>query len=69
MQRTKSQATIITLDELDTIKKKLPASWTNAIGILKGKKIDPLKYQRAIRKEWAQRLKRQIRLGLDHKQA
>jgi len=41
----------------------LPKGWTDAIGILKGKGIDPVRYQRQIRAEWGKRLKRQIRLG------
>lgn len=63
MKSAKHQAQIIALDQIGTLRTKLPASWTNAIGILKGKKIDPVKYQRSIRKEWDQRLKRQIRLA------
>lgn len=60
---TVKQAQIIAPDQMDTMRTKLPASWTNAIGILKGRKIDPVQYQRKIRKEWDQRLKRQIRLA------
>ena len=41
----------------------LPESWTNAIGLLKGKRIDPLRYQKQIRKGWEKRLKRQIALS------
>ena len=59
----RKQAKIITLDELRTMRYPLPASWKNAIGILKGKNIDPVSYQREIRKEWDRRLKRQIQLA------
>lgn len=43
------QATIITLDQVDTLPGKLPISWKKARGILKHKDIDPLKYQRSDR--------------------
>lgn len=56
-------ARIITLEELPMLRYPLPASWKNAIGILKGKNIDPVRYQREIRKEWDRRLKRQIQLA------
>ncbi len=41
----------------------LPESWTKAFGILKGKKIDAVAYQREIRAEWEERFKRQLQLA------
>ena len=58
------QAKIITPDQVGTLTRELPASWKKARGVLKHKDIDPLSYQRSVRKEWEQRLKRQIKLGL-----
>lgn len=63
MARSVTQARIITRRELAPIRYPLPKNWTGAIGILKGKGIDPVRYQRQIRAEWGKRLKRQIRLG------
>ncbi|MFA6106114.1 MAG: hypothetical protein WC745_00350 [Patescibacteria group bacterium] len=37
---------------------ELPESWIKAAGILKGKKIDALKFQKKIRKEWETRMKK-----------
>lgn len=56
-------ARIITLEELPTLRYPLPASWKKAAGMLRGRKIDPVKYQRQIRAEWEKRLKRQYHLG------
>jgi hypothetical protein len=52
------QAKIITPEKLREIRYPLPKSWTEAIGILKRKQINPLKYQRRIRKDWEKRLKK-----------
>lgn len=41
------------------IRYHLLESWTNAIGILRDKRIDPLRYQKQIRKGWGARMKRQ----------
>lgn len=41
----------------------LPDTWTNAMGILKNKRIGGLRYQRKVRSEWEKRLKKQVRLG------
>ena len=61
--QNKNRARVITVEELRTLRYPLPASWKRAAGMLKGKKIDPVKYQRQIRAEWEQRLRRQYRLG------
>lgn len=42
---------------------KIPESWKRAIGILKGKRIDGVAYQRKIRAEWEKRWKKQVRLA------
>lgn len=37
---------------------QIPNSWQNVAGILKGKKrVEALKYQQTVRKEWARLLK------------
>ena len=41
----------------------LPESWNNGIGILRDKRIDPLRYQKQIRKVWPERAKRQAKLA------
>ena len=38
--------------------KKLPQSWIKAAGILRNKKIDPMQYQREIRRGWEVRLRK-----------
>lgn len=60
MQITKAQrAKIITTKELEHITYSVPKGWYKAAGILSGKKhIDPLCYQKEIRKEWKSRLKK-----------
>lgn len=37
---------------------EVPDSWKQAAGLLKHKAVDPVKYQREIRKEWEVRLKK-----------
>lgn len=41
-----------------TSKQALSKAWIKAAGILKGKKINPLHYQKQIRKEWEKRIKK-----------
>ncbi len=54
--KTIEQAKIITPEQLRTVRYPLPQSWINAAGILKGKKkVNALRYQKAIRKEWDKR--------------
>ena len=50
-----NQATILTPKEVDEYKTPLPASWKKAAGLLKHRKIDAVKYQKQIRKEWDER--------------
>lgn len=58
------EARVVRPHELHTLQYSLPAIWNKAAGLLKGKKIvDPVRYQRAIRKAWEARLQRQYRLG------
>ena len=61
---TLKQATVLTPQELEDYRYPIPESMTAAAGLLKGKKIDALKYQKEIRAGWERRLKRQIKLGL-----
>lgn len=51
------QAKVITAKELPKLRYTLPESWKKAAGILKGKNIDPLEYQKKVRQEWEKRLK------------
>ncbi|MBI2623530.1 MAG: hypothetical protein HYW65_03060 [Candidatus Liptonbacteria bacterium] len=51
------------LAELGITKRELPKSWWQAIGILKGKRIDGLAYQKKIRGEWEKRLRKQVELA------
>jgi hypothetical protein len=50
------QVKIITPEKLQEIRYSLPKSWIGAIGVLKKKRINPLQYQRRIRKGWGKRL-------------
>ena len=51
-------ATITSIDELDKLRYPLPKSWIRTAGIWKNKKIDPIKYQKQVRREWEVRLKK-----------
>lgn len=53
----------MTLEEAITLHRPLPASWRKVRGILKGYNIDPVQYQRKLRKEWDVHIKKQIRLA------
>jgi len=46
---------IITKKEKKELKTPMPSIWNKVIGILKGKKVDPIRYQKQIRKEWNKR--------------
>ena len=56
-------ATILTPADLENKRYPLPASWKKAAGLLKGRGIDPLAYQRTIRAEWDKRLSRNLKLA------
>lgn len=57
----KPQAKILTVEELEHHRIRLPESWTRAAGLLKGKKrINGLTYQKQVRKEWDKRLKKLV---------
>jgi len=60
---TLKQATILTAQELEDYRYPIPKSMIQAAGLLKGKKIDVLKYQKEIRADWEKRLQRQIKLA------
>ncbi len=56
---TTQGAKILRPQELEKIRHPLPQSWIEAAGILNGKKrINALRYQRQIRKEWNKRLEK-----------
>jgi hypothetical protein len=58
------QATIIDVKEmLKPQKRTLPKSWIKAAGLLKHKKINPLKYQRQVRAEWEKRFKKLLKIS------
>ena len=62
---TKTKARVLTAEDVKNIRYPIPESWKKAAGMLKRRKhlVDPLKYQRSIRKEWEKRLQRQIKLA------
>lgn len=39
--------------------------WEAAAGLLRGKRADPLQYQKTARQAWLKRWQRQLRLGQD----
>jgi len=51
------RAKILSPEKLTTLKKPLPQSWLKVVGILRKKGVNPLRYQRQIRKEWEERWK------------
>ena len=66
MAEIKSKAKIIKAEDVSKLRYPIPESWKKAAGMLKGRKIDAVKYQRKIRQEWETRLKkleRQLRSG------
>lgn len=56
-------AKILKPQDIRRVQSDLPKSWTNGIGILKGVNIDPLAYQKQIRKGWSKRMKRTVKTG------
>ena len=56
-------AKILTPEKLDTLRRPLPRGWLEVAGILKKKKIDPLRYQRKIRREWEKRWKKLFKIS------
>ncbi|MDP3771795.1 MAG: hypothetical protein Q8Q94_00255 [bacterium] len=56
-----NRAGIVASEIVDSVRYPLPKSWTNAIGILKGKKVDAVGYQRRIRQEWNKRMQKQLK--------
>jgi len=62
---TMQQARILTVEELKTWRRPLPKGWNEAAGMLKGDKriLDPVAYQKTIRKEWEDRFQKQLRLA------
>ena len=58
MPKTQQKEKIVKAEDLKNLRYPLPESWKKAAGILKGRKINALKYQRQIRAEWEKRLKR-----------
>jgi len=55
-----TQAKVITPEEIDIRRQPIPRGLLEAAGLLKNKKINAVKYQRTIRREWESRLKRMI---------
>jgi len=55
-----AKAKILSPEKLATFRQPLPRSWLEAAGILK-KKIEPLRYQKQIRKEWEKRWKKLLK--------
>jgi len=53
---TKQSELAIKPDKLYGSLYALPETWTGAIGLLKGKNINPLRFQKQIRKGWARRM-------------
>ena len=55
--KTLDRAKIITPQILETLHHPVPQSWLDVAGILKGKKkVNALKYQKQVRKDWDKRL-------------
>ena len=54
-----TRAKILSPEKLATLRQSLPRGWLEVAGILKGKRqVNPLRYQKQIRKEWDKRLKK-----------
>jgi len=52
------QTKILSPEKITTLRIPLSQNWLKAAGILKKRRINPLNYQRQIRKEWEKRLKK-----------
>lgn len=62
MNHKTTQAHPMKLIDLPSPSQLLPKSWLKAAGLLKGKKkLDPLAYQKKIRKEWERRFSKLTR--------
>jgi hypothetical protein len=57
------QAKVITPEELKNLRYPLPESWRKAAGILRGRNIHPLRYQRHVRRAWEERLEKLDKLA------
>lgn len=55
------RAKILSPEKLATLRQPLPRSWLEVAGILKKKKIHPLRYQKKIRQEWEKRWKKLLK--------
>jgi len=58
--QTKERTIVIPHTKIQEVRYAVPASLRAAAGLLKGRGVDPLRYQQQIRKGWARRLKRLI---------
>jgi hypothetical protein len=63
MAKNKQAAIIDVKEMLKPQKRALSKSWVKAAGILKHKKVNPLKYQRQIRAEWEKRFKKLLKIS------
>lgn len=62
MNHKTTQTQHMELTDLLNRRRSLSKSWIKAAGLLKGKKkLDPLAYQKKIRKEWARRFNKLTR--------
>lgn len=64
--RYTQQAKIIKPHQLTALRYPLPKSWKKAAGILKGREVDALKYQKEIRSAWRKRLEKLEKLVRHH---
>lgn len=54
-------AKILSPEKIVALRKPLPRSWLEVVGILKKKKVHPLRYQKKVRQEWEERWKRLLK--------
>lgn len=52
---------ILTIKDLPKLRYPVPESMIRAAGLLKGRKINSLRYQKKIRQEWEQRFKKLVK--------
>jgi len=56
--RKLNRARVLTVEQLEEIRYPLPRGWAEAAGLLTGKNIDGVRYQRRVRSDWEKRLKK-----------
>ena len=61
--KQKATATIIKAEHVSDMISAIPPSWRQAVGVLRHRNINSVRYQKTIRREWEKHLRKQQRLA------